>query len=316
MSEPDGAAELTPPDIEPYRQGNTGVDFVTTFESGRSGPHVMIMAAMHGNEASGAIVLDELFRAGIRPQRGRLTLAFGNVAAYQPPGPLPRAALRLVDEDLNRVWGTLADRTRDSTERRRARALQPVLSSVDFLLDLHSMQSADPPLMLAGPLPKGRAFARALGYPEFVVLDAGHPNGMRLRDWGAFGDRTARANALLLEAGQHRSRSSAHVAMQATLRFLGCLDTVDRAALSAWPLDPLPSPQRVVEVTEAVVARTDCFRFLAERRGMDVVPAGGTVIAEDGDRPVRTPYDDCVLIMPSRRARTGQTAVRLGRFVA
>jgi len=31
---------------------------------------------------------------------------------------------------------------------------------------------------------------------------------------------------------------------------------------------------------------------------------------------VRTPYDDCVLIMPSRRLVKGQTAVRLGRYVA
>jgi len=311
VSATDGVTELMPPDIEPYRRGNTGVDFVTTFESGRPGPHVMIMAVMHGNEACGAIVLDTLFRAGVRPRRGRLTLAFGNIAAYQSP----RAALRLVDEDMNRVWGTLDDPSRDSIERRRARALRPILSSVDYLLDLHSMQSSDPPLMLAGPLPKGRAFARAVGYPEIVVCDAGHAGGVRLRDWGLFGDRLARPNALLLEAGQHRSASSAHVAMQATLRFLACLDTVDRKALSVWPLDPTPSPQRVVEVTEAVVARTDGFRFVADQSGMDVVPVGGTVIADDGGRPIRTPYDDCVLIMPSRRPRLGQTAVRLGRFV-
>ena len=28
------AVELTPPDIEPYRAGNTGIDYVTTFDSG------------------------------------------------------------------------------------------------------------------------------------------------------------------------------------------------------------------------------------------------------------------------------------------
>ena len=41
----------------------------------------------------------------------------------------------------------------------------------------------------------------------------------------------------------------------------------------------------------------------------------GTLIAHDGDQPIRTPYDDCVLIMPSRRLGPGLTAVRLGRFV-
>jgi hypothetical protein len=38
------------------------------------------------------------------------------------------------------------------------------------------------------------------------------------------------------------------------------------------------------------------------------------VIAHDGSKPVTTPYDDCALIMPSRRTAAGQTAVRLGRF--
>jgi hypothetical protein len=29
---------------------------------------------------------------------------------------------------------------------------------------------------------------------------------------------------------------------------------------------------------------------------------------------VLTPYDDCVLVMPSRRLTRGSTAVRLGRY--
>ena len=40
----------------------------------------------------------------------------------------------------------------------------------------------------------------------------------------------------------------------------------------------------------------------------------GTVIAKDGGREIRTPYDNCVLVMPTRRITKGQTAVRLGRY--
>jgi hypothetical protein len=46
-----------------------------------------------------------------------------------------------------------------------------------------------------------------------------------------------------------------------------------------------------------------------------VIAKAGTVIAYDGSEPIRTPYDGCVLIMPSRRLARGFTAVRLGRFV-
>ena len=43
----------------------------------------MVTALAHGNEICGAIVLDELFRAGIRPLQGRLTLVFCNIAAFE-----------------------------------------------------------------------------------------------------------------------------------------------------------------------------------------------------------------------------------------
>jgi hypothetical protein len=50
-------------------------------------------------------------------------------------------------------------------------------------------------------------------------------------------------------------------------------------------------------------------------RGLDVISKAGTIIAYDGDMPVATPYDDCILIMPSQRLSRGLTAVRLGRLV-
>jgi hypothetical protein len=83
VPEPNYAIELTPPDIEPYRAGNTGIDYVTTLDSGSAGPHVLVTAVTHGNEICGAIALDRLFRAGLRPRQGKLTLAFDNVAAYR-----------------------------------------------------------------------------------------------------------------------------------------------------------------------------------------------------------------------------------------
>ena len=61
---------------------------------------------------------------------------------------------------------------------------------------------------------------------------------------------------------------------------------------------------------------TDHFRFERDFRGQEVIPAAGTLLGTDGAREIRTPYPDCVLIMPTRRLARGQTAVRLGRFVA
>src|SRR5207248_6322837 len=93
--------ELVPPDIEPYRAGNTGIEYVTTFEAKEPGPHVVVTALTHGNEICGAIALDRLFRAEVRPRRGRLSLAFNNVAAYHEFDPRYPIASRYVDEDFN-----------------------------------------------------------------------------------------------------------------------------------------------------------------------------------------------------------------------
>src|SRR4051794_31174902 len=128
--------ELTPPDISGYR-GNTGIDYVTTLDSGRPGPHVLVAAVTHGNELCGAIAVDWLFRQGIRPARGRLTLAFDNVAAYLAFDPARPTASRFLDEDFNRIWDPATlDGPRQSAELKRARALRPVVAAADFLLDI------------------------------------------------------------------------------------------------------------------------------------------------------------------------------------
>ena len=73
--------------------------------------------------------------------------------------------------------------------------------------------------------------------------------------------------------------------------------------------------QKVIEVTATVTIATDHFAFLVPVAGLVVVEKAGTLLARDGDTEITTPYDDCVLIMPTRRPKKGETAVRLGRFV-
>ena len=318
MPEPPYPVELSPPDIEPYRAGNTGVEFVTSFDSGVAGPHVLVAALTHGNEICGAIALDRLFRAGLQPRRGKLTLCFNNVAAYRRFDRRMPTASRYIDEDFNRLWhpATL-DGPRQSTELARARELRPFIDAADFLLDIHSMQSATAPLMLAGVLPRSVALARQVASPELIVSDAGHAAGPRMRDYGGFGDPGSARTALLIEAGQHWQRRTAEVATDVMLRFLVAVDTLsrDEAERLAGPRFGTSTPQRLIEVTEAVTMTGETFEFSGDYRGLEILSPRGALVARDGDREVRTPYDDCVLIMPSRRPVRGQTAVRLGRYV-
>ncbi|MEM7694667.1 MAG: succinylglutamate desuccinylase/aspartoacylase family protein [Pseudomonadota bacterium] len=306
---------LTPPDITPYAAGTDGTPYVHTFRADASGPHVAITAVVHGNEPCGAIALDTFLREGVRPARGKLSFAFINIAAYEAFDAQNPNASRWVDEDFNRLWSReTLEGERQSIELTRARELRPFMGTVDLLLDIHSMQHTTAPLMMAGPADKGVALAKAVGIPEVIVVDGGHKAGPRLRDYAGFIDAASDKNALLVECGQHWERDAAKVALASAVRFLRATGAV---ADDFYGDECRVAPaQRVLRITEPVTIETDAFRFAEPFKGLEVIPNAGTVIAHDGPREVTTPYDDCVLIMPSKRLWPGQTAVRLGRFDA
>lgn len=307
--------QLEAPDISPYKAGNTGIDYITSFEAAEPGPHVMITAVVHGNELCGAIALDWLMKLGVRPKRGRLSLGFMNVAAYTRFDPAEPLASRFVEEDFNRLWDAeTLDGPRQSVELTRAREVRPFLDTVDRLLDIHSMQHATGALMLSGPLDKGRRLAEGTGVPELVVMDEGHAAGRRMRDYADFRNEASPRDALLVECGQHWEKSSEIMAKETALRFLLYTGAVDMD-FAGPHLGPQPPKQKIVEVTHPVTIRTDRFRFAEDYRGLETIAKAGTVLGYDGDEPVVTPHDDCVLIMPSRRLNRGATAVRLARVV-
>lgn len=314
----DYAIELDFPDIAPYEAGNSGIPWLWTFDSGVPGPHAMVNALTHGNEVSGAIVVKELLELRVRPRRGRLTLSFANVEAYRRFDPAHPDASRFVDQDFNRVWNpeTLGNLAKDSVELRRARQLRPVVDTVDVLLDLHSMHERSAPLIVCGPLDKGIEFARTLGSPPTIISDEGHPEGRRMRDYGAFGDPTSPKNALLIECGQHWEKSSLAVGRDSTGRFLVHADVLDTEDVPSGWLMPRQEVPRVIRVTQPVVATSMDFRFAGSYTGLEVFAEEGTIIGWNEGQPVRTPYPNCVLVMPSlRQLRPGVTVARFGKLL-
>ena len=312
------AVELQAPDITPWKAGNTGIDWVHVRDAGRPGPQVMVQALTHGNEICGAIALNWLLAQGFAPLCGRLTLAFGNALAYARFDPARPYASRCVDEDLNRVWADeVLQGPRDSVELRRARQLRPFVDAADLLLDIHSMGEPCASLMVCGTVDKNAALARELGMPGHLLIDTGHPGGLRMVERGGFGDPASPRRALLIECGQHWERAAADVAIDCLVRFLGLAGMADAAWVAQNTRVPLPPQQRLVRVTEAVVARSAGFHFLLPTLGLGVVAQAGTPLAQDGDHVWCTPYDNTVLVMPgTHNLKPGGTAVRLGRFEA
>ena len=301
---------LPTPDLAAWRAGNAGVPGVWSFSSREAGPSLIISCLVHGNEIAGALLATRWLRDGIRPRRGTLTLIFANIAAFDRFDTSDPTASRFVEEDMNRLWAPAAlAGPRRSVELDRVRELLPVIRRADVLLDLHSMLWPSDPLFLSGTGLDARALGRRLGTPPLVVGDDGHAAGLRLIDHGHFAHD---ARALLLEAGPHwqpETLDQMEVSAACLLRRLGMAE--EGAGLA--PDGPRP-PGRAARVTRTVTATTGAFTFLRDFRGGEVVPRRNTLIALDGDAEVRTPHDDCLLVMPSPRVMRGHTAVRLAKF--
>jgi predicted deacylase len=312
--------ELPCPDIGAWRAGNTGTPGVWQFDSGLPGRHVMVSALVHGNELCGAWALLGLLEAGVRPAQGQLTLVFGNLAAFDRFDAHNHDASRFVDEDFNRQWMPERIAQANTQERRRAVELAPFVAQADWLLDLHSMHERAAPLLLTGVQPRNQALARALGNPQHIVVDAGHKDGVRMRDFGHFGlpdEQAPETRSLLIECGFHGDLLSRTVAHDMSARFLQAAGTLTAqqvaSLLPGWRQADAPA-QWALDVTGPVVARSENFRFNQPFQGLEVIERAGTVIGDNDGEPVTTPYDDCVLVMPSvRQARAGVTVVRFAR---
>lgn len=301
--------QLAPPDLSPWLDGNTGIRGFTSFAAPRSGPHVVIIALIHGNEIGGAIALDAMLRAGMRPARGRLTVGFANIEAFHRFNPANPIASRFVEEDMNRVWDLAAlDGPRRSLELDRAREIRTLIDTADWVLDLHSMLWPSDPLLLCGSGARGKALALAIATPGLVVADGGHAGGRRLIDYPRFTAATGDAASVLVEAGQHWQGATV-TQMQASI-----VSLLTHAGMTEDVCAP-PGPIRFAEVTRVVTATTGRFSFVRPFRGGEVIRRRETLLAHDGAEEIRTPHDDCLLVMPSLRTGRGHTAVRLARFV-
>jgi predicted deacylase len=312
--------EISPPEMGDWLTGNTGTPGVWRWEASAPGRHVMVSALVHGNELCGAWAVLDLLSRGIRPRRGTLSVVLANLEAFARFDPLRPHVSRCVDTDLNRLWGDMPWRHDGSTpgsEHRRALQLQPHVEASDWLLDLHSMHEPGPPLALTGPLAHHASRTAALGLDALRVADSGHKAGVRLRDHGRYGRADEQdAFAVLVECGYHGAQASVDVALDALARFLEHSGAVDAADLPAhWRRSTADASAPLLVVTDTVTVAPDSIpAFVRPWKSGDRIARAGTLIGWNAALPVTTPYDDCVLVMPTLlHARPGATLVRFAR---
>ena len=301
--------EVLPRNLSAYRQGNTGIDYVHRFESGKPGPHVLINALTHGNEFCGMVAVCDLLDRGVRPLCGTLTLSFANVAAYESFDVAAPFQSRQLVHNMNRIWSAQwLDGPGDSPELRRARALRPAVAQADHLLDIHSTsQDVEPFWVYPGHARNGDA-ALAIGRPRtHMVMPAGLGSGTPLVQHGHFADPGARGVGAVVECGQHFKRATSVTAIAATRGFLAHF-----GLLEPDPQAPPAGPQRRLELLLTWVIKTPQFSFVRPLVGFEAF-AKGELIATDGADEIRAPCDACTVLMPARTVIVGREGLYLTR---
>ena len=312
---------MLPRDLSAYRRGNTGIDYVHRFESGKPGPHVLINALTHGNEFCGMVAACDLLDSGVRPLVGTLTVSFANVAAYESFNPDDPFKSRQIDHNLNRVWSSeWLDGPEDSVELRRARELRPVVAAADHILDIHSTSQDVVPFWVYPHFARNAAVASALPLPTVhLVMPKGLGSGCPVIQHGRHGQADSDAGAaLVVECGQHFLQASADRAVQVARAFLahfGLMRREDAMGSSTPNVAGSDGLHRRYELLRTHVIQHPDFRFVKPLKGFETF-AQGELIGHDGDQPIVAPCDDCTVFMPARVPIVGREGVYLTRPMA
>ncbi len=193
-----------------------------------TGPTMVLIGGMHGNEPSGVIAIQNVFRdieANSIPVRGELIGISGNLKALA-------SNQRFLDRDLNRLWnqdftrrfkghptGTVTETVAEFDEQQEIfEIIDPVLdqhgyrnpgATIDqhgaFFLDLHTTSARSEPFIAINDQLNNRKFALCFPVPTVLGIEE-YLSGPLLSYLNDFGPV-----ALAFEAGQHEDPASVEI---------------------------------------------------------------------------------------------------------
>lgn len=283
------------------------------FDSGLSGPNLLITGAVHGNETCGpkAIwrLIDEFNRAvdPLSLSRGTLTvIPVCNPIAY-------KAGKRHVDGDLNR---NLMPVDEPKTELDQIRnQLCSELRRCDVLIDLHSLYCSQLPFVYVGPYNmKERQLAASLGIRHMIEgwenayqksnFDVPHSQSIGTTEYA----RLNGAYGVTVECGNHDDPNAPYVGFRAALGALNFLHMIDNP------------PDRIEKILEETVINHDdiiCGKMdrvyyqlkdgrmhESNRQNFDAIAVGDVLAVNDDGTKIRAEQDGYI-IMPDPRMTKG-----------
>ena len=273
-----------------------------TFDSGVSGPHLLVLGAIHGNEVAGpnAIfkIIDAIQTYQIHLKSGRLTFVpICNMQACQKD-------IRQIDENLNRV--IRIHENPSSYEQHLANEIVPLIEQCDVLLDLHSTHAkGDVPFAFCDyPTSDNRALIDVLNV-DYVLL--GWPDiyaGTEISDYSS--ERCAheyQKSGITLECGYHKEPKATEVAYEAIVRTLVHLKMIEGQI-------PAVSSKTAIRLTEYIV-KNKTGHLCQDFKHLDKISRGQKIAEYDDGEVLYAPYDGYILL-PNASAEIGAEWYYLG----
>mgnify|MGYP003109858642 CR=1 FL=1 len=177
------------------------------YTSGNKGPLLFISAGIHGNEPSGVIALQKVFKELEKTQphiNGTLVGISGNHKALNENQ-------RYIDEDLNRVWTeeNIEKEEAESHEEKEMYEIIEVLKKYPeasftkrYFMDCHTTSSDSLPYLSVQEVNDNDAWSR--NFPTYIVRGF---SDIITGDFDHYLSRTG-LTGFVFEAGQHESKSS------------------------------------------------------------------------------------------------------------
>ncbi|MCP9237508.1 succinylglutamate desuccinylase/aspartoacylase family protein [Lewinella sp. JB7] len=280
-----------------------------------SGPLVVAIGGIHGNEPAGVLALEQLFdllreEPLVNPGfsfRGELLALRGNLEAL-------RTGRRYIDTDLNRIWKTPTRGTGDPYPSVEARELDGLLAAIEnalrdtaaselIMLDLHTTTAAGGVFSITGDDTPSLMLAAELGVPVIKGM-LSNLQGTTLSYFrqGQFDfDRPSRA--ITFEAGAHDDPVSVDRALAATVNLLRSVNCVRPEDVSTHHDETLrrakagvPSLLELVYVHRLEHTENRSFRMRPGFRNFQPIEEGD-LLADDVNGPIAAPCSG-YLLMP------------------
>ncbi|MEM9686001.1 MAG: succinylglutamate desuccinylase/aspartoacylase family protein [Bacteroidota bacterium] len=273
----------------------------------KTDPVVIFLAGIHGNEPSGIVALQEVFKQ-LQAQKDTLK---GSVYALSGNLPALSKGVRFIAEDLNRIWTVqklkkITSHTADelSIEEKEAQALYNIIlellsvySGPFYFIDFHTTSSKTVPFITISDSLINRKFSALFPVPTVLGIEE-YLEGALLSYTNQLG-----YVALAFESGQHQAKealSNTISFIYLTLVYCGCLQkeaVTDFQGHKDTLSTSAGGKHNIYEVTSRYrVGTGENFKMLPGFKSFQPI-SKGTLLAKSNENPIKA-HKNTVLFMP------------------